>query len=184
MHPIRLLAKLSPKTINLNGSGHYRSVDALDWQDAAHALVGLSPEASAWAFYRFAGQDAQLCAVKNALMAYAVIFVKIAQYRMKYSTIEGLVNASIVEFTQPLCGACKGAGINEFKSVECPVCQGHGRMLMSLRKRCKIIGIDHRSFSARHDAVCKELLRLIAQWEAEIMANVYQKMDSAQENCA
>jgi len=179
MHPIRLLSKLAPKAINYDSAGQGSTVDVIDWRTAAHALSGLPADASDWAFYQFAGQRETLPRVVRNLTMFVTLFIKIRRYKIKPNTLEGLVRLSIVEFTQPVCGNCNGSGCNELNHAECNNCCGAGRLLLSNRQRCSVIGINHKSYSNTHNDIVNELMRLISDWEQAIIKNVTDKMSDA-----
>ncbi|WP_299262920.1 hypothetical protein [uncultured Psychrosphaera sp.] len=179
MNPIRLMAKLTPKTINLEGSsGGSKTIDSIDWTTAAHALVGLSKDANNWALYRFAGHDEKLKSVYRSLSMNIVLFIKINRYKLQPETLDGLIKAAVLEYIQPVCGVCNGAGYtNELNNQgECIQCKGRGRKLFSKRFMCEVIGINHKSYSNSHDEVSKELIRIVGTWEQQIMSNIHSKM--------
>ncbi|MEC4724279.1 zinc finger-like domain-containing protein [Shewanella sp. D64] len=176
MHPIRLISKLAPKAINYHSAGRGSAIDVIDWRTAAHALSGLSQEASDWAWYRFAGQDDKLPKVVRALTMYVTLFIKIRHYKIKPDTLTGIINVSILEFTQPLCRTCSGEGSEPITKTVCKPCCGTGRQGISRRQRCSVIGIDHKNYTKNHDEVSKEILRLLSAWEHDIFMNVRKKM--------
>lgn len=183
MQPIKLLAKLTTKTLNLTGTnGGAKTIDSIDWTTAAHAMAGLPQVQTNWAYYRFVGDEKRLSQIVKALTMQITLFIKINRYRLKPETVNGLVMAAIYELIQPMCGECNGSGFinpNSQNPTECPVCHGHGRKMLSKRKRCKLIGIDHKSFTDRHDEVIKELMRIIFGWEIDIFNNIHEKMREA-----
>ena len=184
MHPLKVLAKAAPKTINYKsgGSGTSNVDDVIDWRTAAHSLQGLPQEITNWAFYRFAGQDELLDRVVKSLIAYTTMFAKLKRYKIKLDTLEGIVRVAIAEFTQPSCITCEGSGYkDQEQEIICGTCYGAGRKLMSKRKRCKVIGIDHKGYSASHDNVVKEISRLLSEWESQIIKNVRRKMSEDEE---
>ena len=178
MHPIKLLAKMTPKTLNLGAIGDGTSLDVIDWRDASHALVGLKQDAYAWALYRFAGHDDKERSIVRTLTMTVTLLIKIKRFRIKPETLDGIVRAAILEFTQPVCNECGGSGwvINSLGQSECTHCKGRGRKAISNRERCKVIGINHKSYTNNHDEVSKELMRIIATWEQQIIKNVNEKM--------
>ena len=105
MHPIKLLAKLTPKSLNLNAVGGGSSLDVIDWRIAAHALVGLPKDATDWALYRFAGHDEKITGIVKTLSMVLTLFVKINRIKIKPETLQGIVKTAVLEFTQPVCGS-------------------------------------------------------------------------------
>ncbi|MBM7070891.1 hypothetical protein JQC92_02395 [Shewanella sp. 202IG2-18] len=185
MNPARVLSKMSPKTINYKsgGSGTANVDDVIDWRVAAHSLKGLSPEITNWAFYRFGGHDEKLEKVVKALMAYANIFVKMNKSKIKLETIEGIVRMTVAEFTQPVCLTCEGTGCIKLKpedEVICGTCYGNGRKLMSKRHKCKVVGIDHKSYTDKHDGLSRMISKLLGDWETKIFKNVYSMMEDGE----
>lgn len=169
---------MTPKTLNLGNVGGGSSLDAIDWRDASHALVGLKQEAYHWALYRFAGHDDKLRSVIRTLTMTVTLFVKIKKYKIKHDTLDGIVRAAIFEFSQPVCGVCHGSGwitVNLMKK-DCEFCAGRGRKKLSMRGRCEIIGIDHKNYTNTHDEVTKQLILIMSTWEQQIIKNVNDKM--------
>lgn len=182
MQPIKLLAKLTTKTLNLTGTFGGSGQDVIDWRTAAHALAGLPSCPTNWAYFRYVGEETRLNRVVRSLTMHATLFVKIRQYKIKPDTLNGLVMAAVHEFVQPVCGECDGSGLapgqkaTNLDAEICNHCHGRGRKPISNRSRCKIIGIGHKSYSSTHDEVTKELLRLISEWESDIFKNIREKM--------
>jgi hypothetical protein len=178
MHPIKLLAKMTPKTLNIGAVGGGSSLDVIDWRTAAHALVGLKQDAYHWALYRFAGHDDKERSIVRCLTMVITLFIKIKRFKIKPDTLDGIVRAAMLEFTQPVCGTCDGSGWSTDKLglKECLSCNGHGRKGISGRERCRVIGIDHKSYTNSHDEVTKEIMRIISTWEQQIIKNVNDKM--------
>ena len=182
MHPIKLMARMTPKTLNLGNTGGGGGLDVIDWRTASHALVGLKKEPYEWALYRFAGHDEKERNIIRALTMLITLFVKIRRFKIKPDTLDGIVRAAMLEFTQPVCGLCSGSGwiTANLGTQECPKCNGRGRKHISQRERCRVIGIDHKNYANSHDEVTKEIMRLISTWEQQIITNVNEKMkDSA-----
>ena len=179
MHPIKLLAKMTPKTLNLGAVGGGSSLDVIDWRDASHALVGLPKEAYHWALYRFAGHEDKERTIIRTLTMSVTLLIKIKRFKIKPNTLDGIVRASMLEFTQPVCNECHGSGwvTNSNGPQECRDCKGRGRKAISNRERCKVIGINHKSYTNNHDEMSKELMRIISTWEQQIIKNVNEKMD-------
>lgn len=179
MHAVRLIGKLAPKAVNYTSTGGGSSLDIIDWRDAAHALTGMNnPDAVNWALYRFAGQEEKRSRVIRSLSMTIAMFVKIRRFKIKPETLNGIIEAAVFEFELPICGVCDGSGFMSNSNV-CKPCGGKGRDSISKRKRAQIIGIDHKSYSQNHDEVTKELMRMIATWEQQIIKNVNQKMEDA-----
>lgn len=182
MQPIKLLAKLTTKTLNLTGTFGGSGQDVIDWRTAAHALAGLPSCPTNWAYFRYVGEETRLDRVVRSLTMHITLFVKIRQYKIKPDTLNGIVLASVYEFVQPVCGECDGSGLapgqkaTNLDAAMCTKCHGTGRKPLSNRSRCKIIGIGHKSYSSTHDEVTKELLRLISEWESAIFKNIRLKM--------
>jgi len=182
MQPIKLLSKLTTKTLNLTGTFGGSGQDVIDWRTAAHALAGLPQCQTNWAYFRYVGEETRLNRVVRSLTMHATLFVKIRQYKIKPDTLSGLVMAAVHEFVQPVCGECDGSGLapgqkaTNLEADICVKCHGRGRKPISNRSRCKIIGIGHKSYTSAHDEVTKELLRLIAEWERDIFKNIHVKM--------
>ncbi len=184
MHPIKILAKLSVKTVNYNSTGKgSNDEDIIDWRTAAHSLVGLSKEVSDWAFYRFAGHDEKINTITRTLVMLVTLYVKINKYKIKPETLMGIVKASILEFTMPVCRECSGSGwiLQKGNQTECVTCNGQGRKIVSNRERCKVIGINKAAYTANHDTVTKEIMKIISGWEGKIIKNVTEKMKSEEE---
>lgn len=169
---------MTPKTLNLGAIGGGSSLDVIDWRDASHALVGLPKEAYHWALYRFAGHDDKERTIIRTLTMTVTLLIKIKRFKIKPDTLDGIVRASILEFTQPVCNECSGSGwiINGLGQSECNHCKGRGRKSISNRERCKVIGINHKSYTNNHDEVSKELMNIISTWEQRIIKNVNEKM--------
>lgn len=178
MHPIKLLAKMTPKTLNLSNTGGSGSLDVIDWRVASHALVGLKQDAYHWALYRFVGHEDKERAIIRCLTMTVTLFIKIKRYKIKPDTLDGIVRAAILEFTQPVCGVCHGSGwiTDKLGPKECETCNGHGRKRISGRERCRVIGINHKNYTTSHDEVTKEIMRIISEWEQQIIKNVNEKM--------
>ncbi len=182
MQPIKLLAKLTTKTLNLTGTFGGSGQDVIDWRTAAHALAGLPQCQTNWAYFRYVGEETRLNRVVRSLTMHITLFVKIKQYKVKPETLNGIVMAAIHEFVQPVCGECDGSGLvpgqkaTNLNAEICIRCHGRGRKTVSTRSRCKIIGIGHKSYTDSHDDITKELLRLIACWESDIFKNIREKM--------
>ncbi|WP_417623058.1 hypothetical protein [Parasphingorhabdus sp.] len=182
MQPIKLLAKLTTKTLNLTGTFGGSGQDVIDWRAAAHALAGLPPCQTSWAYFRYVGEETRLKRVVRSLTMHATLFIKIRQYKIKPDTLNGLVMSAVYEHVQPVCGECDGSGLapgEKATSINpeiCTHCHGRGRKPISKRSRCQIIGINHKSYSCAHDEVTKELLRLISEWERDIFKNIHEKM--------
>ncbi len=183
MQPIKLLSKLSTKTLNLTGTFGGSGQDVIDWRTAAHALAGLPSCQTNWAYFRYVGEETRLNRVLRSLTMHITLFVKIRQYKIKQETLNGIVMAAVYEFVQPVCGECDGSGLvpgqkaNNLNAEICIKCHGRGRKTVSTRSRCKIIGIGHKSYTDSHDDITKELLRLIACWESDIFKNIRVKME-------
>ncbi|MBB1299194.1 hypothetical protein [Pseudoalteromonas sp. SR41-7] len=183
MQPIKLLSKLSTKTLNLTGTFGGSGQDVIDWRTAAHALAGLPQCQTNWAYFRYVGEETRLNRVVRSLTMHITLFVKIKQYKVKPETLNGIVMAAIHEFVQPVCGECDGSGLvpgqkaTNLNAEICIKCYGRGRKTVSTRSRCKIIGIGHKSYTDSHDDITKELLRLIACWESDIFKNIRVKME-------
>lgn len=175
---------MTPKTLNLGNVGGGSSLDVIDWRTASHALVGLKQEPYNWALYRFCGHDEGISSkerqIIKVLTMLVTLFIKIRKFKIKPDTLDGLVRAAMLEFTQPVCGVCHGSGWSVTSagnsSKECETCKGHGRKKISGRERCRVIGIDHKSYTNSHDEVSKEIMRIISSWEQEIIKNVNDKM--------
>ncbi len=169
---------MTPKTLNLNNVGGGSSLDVIDWRIASHALVGLKQEAYHWALYRFAGHEDKERNIIRALTMLVTLYIKIQRFKIKPDTLDGLVRAAMLEFTQPVCGVCDGSGwvTTNTGPQECSHCAGRGRKKVSGRERCRVIGINHKSYTNSHDEVTKEIMRIISTWEQEIIKNVYEKM--------
>ena len=171
---------MTPKTLNLGNVGGGSSLDVIDWRTASHALVGLKQEPYNWALYRFAGHDDKLRSVIRTLTMTITLFVKIKEFKIKHSTLDGIVRAAIFEFAQPICGVCHGSGVVASSagntSQECGFCAGRGRKKISGRERCEIIGIDHKNYTNTHDEVTKQLILIMSTWEQQIIKNVNDKM--------
>jgi hypothetical protein len=107
-----------------------------------------------------------------------VLFIKVNRFKLKPETLDGLITAAVLEYVQPVCGVCDGAGyMNEPDNQgECTKCKGRGRKVISKRFRGEVIGINHKSYSNSHDEVSKELTRIVGTWEQQIMANIHSKM--------
>jgi len=178
MHPIKLLAKMTPKTLNLGAIGGGSSLDVIDWRDASHSLAGLPREAYHWALFRFAGHDDKERSIVRALTMTVTLYIKIKRFKIKPETLDGLVRAAMLEFTQPVCGVCGGSGWvrNNLGPCECKPCNGKGRKSVSNRERCKVIGIGHKNYTSNHDEVTKEIMIIISKWEQQIIKNVNDKM--------
>ncbi|MFT6586068.1 MAG: hypothetical protein ACJAUY_000649 [Cognaticolwellia sp.] len=178
MHPIKLLAKMTPKTSNIGAVGGGSSVDVIDWRDASHSLVGLQQDAYSWALYRFAGHDEKERTIIRTLTMTVTLLIKIRRFKIKPDTLDGIVRAAILEFTQPVCGECHGSGwvTDHLGLKECPPCHGKGRKTISKRERCRVIGIKPNSYADSHDEISKELLNIISKWEQLIIKNVNDKM--------
>lgn len=182
MQPVKLLAKLTTKTLNLTGTFGGCAQDVIDWRTAAHALAGLPQCQTNWAYFRYVGEEARLNRVVRSLTMHATLFVKIRQYKIKPDTLNGIVMSAIYEYVQPVCNECDGSGLAPGQSATkpnpdiCIKCQGRGRKPVSSRSRCKIIGIGHKSYTDNHDEVTKEMLRLISEWERDIFKNMHEKM--------
>lgn len=179
MHPIKLLAKMTPKTLNIGAVGGGTSLDSIDWTYAAHSLSGLNNEASNWAFYRYVGHENKERNIIRCLTMAVTLFVKIERFKIKPNTLDGIVRAAILEFTQPVCGTCDGTGWSKDKLglKECPSCNGHGRKIMSNRERCRVIGMDHKGYKENsHDVVTKKVMNIISAWDQQIFKNVNEKM--------
>lgn len=182
MQPIRLLTKLTTKSLSLTGTFGGSGQDVIDWRTAAHALAGLPPCQTSWAYFRFVGEETRLKRVVRSLTMHATVFIKIREYKIKPETLNGLVMSAIYEYIQPVCAECDGSGLAPGQSSLnpnpniCTRCYGRGREAFSKRNRCKIIGIDHKSYSSRHDEVIKEIMRLISEWERDIFRNIFEKM--------
>lgn len=182
MQPIKLLAKLTTKTLNLTGTFGGSGQDVIDWRTAAHALAGLAQCQTNWAYFRYVGEETRLNRVVRSLTMHATLFVKIRQYKIKPETLNGLVMSAIYEHVQPVCNDCEGSGLAPGQSPLSPnpdiciKCHGRGRKEVSTRCKCKIIGIGHKSYTSTHDEVSKELIRLISQWESDIFKNIHAKM--------
>jgi effector-binding domain-containing protein len=178
VHPIKLLAKMTPKTLNLGAIGGGTSLDTIDWRDAAHSLVGLNQQAYNWALFRFAGHDDKERAIVRVLTMTVTLLIKIKRFKIKPDTLDGIVRAAMLEFTQPVCVGCSGSGWSIDSSIpkECSDCNGRGKKAISNRERCKVIGISHRSYTNNHDEVSKELMNVISTWEQQIIKNVNEKM--------
>ena len=172
---------MAPKTTNLNGVGGGTSIDHVDWRDASHALTGLSQPAYAWALYRFAGQEEKFKQITKNLTMILTLYIKVNRYKVKPETLDGLVRAAMLEFTMPVCGTCHGTGwVSGTKAQnECSDCMGRGRKSISTRERCNVIGISHKSYTNTHDLITKEIMRLISDWEQEIIKNVNKKLGEA-----
>lgn len=183
MQPVKLLAKLTTKTLNLTGTFGGSGQDVIDWRTAAHALAGLPPCQTNWAYFRYVGQETKLKLVVRSLTMHITLFVKIKQYKVKPETLNGIVMAAIYEFVQPVCGECDGSGLapgqkaTNLNADICVKCHGRGRKPISNRNRCKIIGIGHKSYTSSHDDITKELIRLITGWESDIFKNIREKME-------
>lgn len=182
MQPIKLLSKLSIKTLSLTGSFGGSGQNVIDWRTAAHALAGLSQEKTNWAYLVYVGEETRLKSVISAINVHAQSFVKRKQYRIKPETVNGLAKAAVYEFIQPVCGICDGSGLapgqkptNPNPEV-CTKCHGRGRVTVSKRSKCQIIGIGHKSYTDNHDNTIKEIMRVIAEWENDIFANIHAKM--------
>ena len=169
---------MTPKTLNLGNVGGGNSLDVIDWRVASHALVGLKQEPYHWALYRFAGHDDKEKQIIKALTMLVTLFIKIRRLKIKPDTLDGLVRAAMLEFTQPVCGVCDGSGWVQTNSgqKECEHCVGRGRKKISNRERCRVIGINHKNYTNSHDEVSKEIMRIISTWEQEIIKNVNEKM--------
>lgn len=178
MNPIRLLAKMTPKTLNIGEVGGSSAADKINEFTAAHSLAGLSDDASRWAYYNYVGIEKEERKIIRTLTMTVTLFVKIEKYRIKPDTLDGIVRAAMLEFTQPICGVCSGSGwINDkLRPKQCENCGGHGRKLMSQRQRCRIIGIDTKSYLNSHDDVAKKTMQLIAEWEQQIFKNIREKI--------
>jgi hypothetical protein len=178
MHPIKLLAKLTPKTTNYGATGGGTSLDSIDWRDASHSLVGLPKEAYHWALFRFAGHDEKERNIIRTLTMTITLFIKIKRFKIKVDTLDGLVRAAMLEFTQPVCGVCSGSGwvVDISGPGKCKPCNGKGRKSVSNRERCKVIGINHKNYTNNHDEVTKEIMIIISKWEQQIINNVNDKM--------
>lgn len=175
---------MTPKTLNIGAVGGGTSLDVIDWRDASHSLVGLKKEPYHWALYRFCGHDSGISSkertIIRTLTMLVTLFIKVNKFKIKPDTLDGLVRVAMLEFTQPVCGVCHGsgwvAGAAGNANQECESCNGHGRKRMSGRKRCKVIGIDHKNYTNSHDEVSKEIMRIISTWEQKIIKNVNDKM--------
>jgi len=178
MHPIKLLAKLTPKTLNLNAVGGGSSIDVIDWRYAAHALSGLPKEATDWALFRFAGHDDKFNTIVRTLTMVVTLYIKINRFKIKPETLNGIVRSAILEFIQPVCNECSGTGwvIIKVDKEECSKCRGRGRKIISNRERCRVIGITSTSYCNNHDIVTKEILHIISRWEVIIIKNIREKM--------
>jgi hypothetical protein len=180
MHPIKLLAKLTPKTTNYGATGGGTSLNSIDWRTASHALVGLKQDPYRWALFRFAGHDEQERNIIRTLTMTVTMLIKIRRFKIKPDTLDGIVRAAMLEFTQPVCGVCHGSGCVAVASVianqECESCNGHGRKRISGRERCRVIGIDHKNYTNSHDEVTKKIMSIISVWEQQIFKNVNDKM--------
>lgn len=182
MQPVKLLAKLTTKTLNLTGTFGGGGPDVIDWRTAAHALAGLPQCQTNWAYFRYVGEETRLKRVVRSLTMHTTLFVKIRQYKLKPETLNGLVMSAIYEHVQPVCNECEGSGLapgqktTNLEAEICVKCHGRGRKPISNRSRCKIIGIGHKSYTSAHDEVSKELLRLITGWESDIFKNIREKM--------
>ena len=178
MHPIKLLAKMTPKTLDIGNTGGGSSLDAIDWRVAAHSLSGLNPDACRWALYRYVGHNDKIRQIIKVLTMTVTLFVKIERFKIKHDTLDGLVRAAILEFIQPVCGVCGGSGwaTDKLEPKECEPCQGRGRKKISGRERCRVIGIDHKNYTNSHDEVSKEIMRIISTWEQQIIKNINEKM--------
>lgn len=182
MQPIKLLAKLTTKTLNLTGTFGGSGQDVIDWRTAAHALAGLPQCQTNWAYFRYVGEETRLNRVVRSLTMHITLFIKIKRYKVKPETLNGIVMAAVYEFVQPVCGECDGSGLapgqiaTNLDAQICIKCHGRGRKPVSTRSRCKIIGIGHKSYTDSHDDITKELLRLITGWESDIFKNIRVKM--------
>lgn len=182
MQPVKLLAKLTTKTLNLTGTFGGSGQDVIDWRTAAHALVGLPQCQTNWAYFRYVGEETRLNKVVRSLTMHITLFVKIKRFKVKPETLNGIVMSAIYEHVQPVCNECEGSGLapgqkaTNLNAEICIKCHGRGRKPVSNRSRCKIIGIDKKSYTSSHDEITKELLRLIAGWESDIFKNIREKM--------
>lgn len=68
------------------------------------------------------------------------------------------------------------AAIIEPEKVKCLACNGAGHSKRSHRGRCKVIGIDHKSYSHSHETVSSELVKIIGTWEQQIHSNIRKKL--------
>jgi len=182
MQPIKLLSKLTTKTLNLTGTFGGSGQDVIDWRTAAHALAGLPSCQTNWAYFRYVGEETRLNRVIRSLTMHITLFIKIKRYKVKTETLNGIVMSAVYEFVQPVCGECDGSGLapgqiaTNLDAQICIKCHGRGRKPVSTRSRCKIIGIGHKSYTDSHDDITKELLRLITCWESDIFKNIREKM--------
>lgn len=182
MQPVKLLAKLTTKTLNLTGTFGGSGQDVIDWRTAAHALAGLPQCQTNWAYFRYVGEETRLNKVVRSLTMHITLFVKIKRFKVKPETLNGIVMSAIYEYVQPVCNECDGSGLapgqkaTNINADICIKCFGRGRKPVSNRSRCKIIGIDKKSYTSSHDEITKELLRLIAGWESDIFKNIREKM--------
>lgn len=169
---------MTPKTLNIGNVGGGSSIDAIDWRTASHALVGLKQDEYHWALFRFAGHEEKERSIIRTLTMTVTMLIKIRRFKIKPDTLDGLVRAAILEFTQPVCGVCSGSGWVNDSSVnkECPKCKGKGRKSISNRERCRVIGINHKGYTNSHDEVTKEIMRIISTWEQQIIKNINDKM--------
>jgi hypothetical protein len=178
VHPIKLIAKLTPKTTNYGATGGGTSLDSVDWTHAAYSLSGLNNEAYHWALFRFAGHDEKEPSIIRALTRAITIFITTKRFKIKVGNFDGLVRTALMEFIQPVCGLCGGSGwVSDIHGPgECKPCNGKGRKPVSTRERCKIIGISHKSYTNSHDEVTKEVMIIISRWEQQIFKNINDKM--------
>ena len=177
-----VLAGLTPRAKQIDGMG-FGGKPVWDFADRVGLLKGLKGPALDWAYYRYCGHEAKLLPVVRYLQMSIDLFCGLRRYRLKRETRAGLVEVALQEYMAPICNVCDGAGqvhsgryelaVGADVSLQpvmecCPRCHGAGRSWLSQRAMAAACGIAHNSWGAAHDAVLREILRLLAVMDGDV----------------
>ncbi|NRA60836.1 MAG: hypothetical protein HRU25_07965 [Psychrobium sp.] len=180
MQPKVLVSRMALKAQSYELGGQTYNLDVIDWRAAAYSLCGLKVDPTNWALYRYVGNQNKRASITRSLIMSLSLFIKINRFKVRPETLEGLINAAILEHERPVCRECHGSGLTKLKRV-CQPCDGRGRIKISKLKRCRIIGVNKNAYSNSYEVINTEVLRIIANWELEIDENVKKRTQNEDE---
>ena len=152
----------------------------LTQQDVAWALGGLSDGATAYAYYKYAGD---LSSKEKTVSELSLRLLDIADklsWRAitapKINSLSTLIVEDDVE--REICRACIGRGtyLKDHVWHGCQKCKNTGRLTISDRRKARALGIDHKAYTRHWTERFSAGKGVLSEWTDEIRKRLRNKL--------